>query len=156
MIGQFGKADPRLRGVFWRGVAAGVAVSFLALVALAALFPPIVYQAPDWADGADATPAAPPGPGTPPLTSGAVRLDGLGAGPALPAATPPPGPLLTGGAGAALEPAPDVFEGQAAGSPSLFPGSAAAPALPSLPAPPEEAGGAAPPEAPARGGPAPG
>lgn len=107
---------------FWRGVATGAALCAALFVAAAILFPPLVYAppvlepetsvAPDEigtpAEGARA-PAAPPRAGPLVFEAPSPIIS------ALPPRDTPPGLEIL-----RLPAAPDIFDGGAAGSPSLF------------------------------------
>jgi hypothetical protein len=109
------------RGGFWRGVAVGVAISVAIAAGLTLVFPPVTYAPPNLAPSALVPPDAPAHPATAPAAPPPPKYVGL--------LVPAPAPLLAelpatdlppGLAALARPPAPDVFDGGAAGSPSLF------------------------------------
>jgi hypothetical protein len=112
---------------FWTGLIAGILLCGALALAMAIAFPPFVFQPPQLPPEAGTPPGGPP----PPAAAGA----GVAA-PEPAASVPPPGkpgPLVATGRepgplpgieNLAPTPAPDVFEGGAAGSPSLYQPSA--------------------------------
>ncbi len=120
-------------GGFWRGLVLGLILVAAALGLLALLFPPVRFTAPEVPPGAEIAPSAPwqpsagqtggEGRSTPPKGLLTAPRGGLLGNPA-------PAPLLVARPAAEMPPglpglsrpqAPDVFQGDASGSPSLFP-----------------------------------
>ncbi len=120
---DFALAGARPRGSgFWKGLLTGVALAALVALALAYVFPPTRYFAPEVLPNGGPAPAV---PGTP---SAIVEPRAPGAGALLPDAAP--APLIAirpaaeptpGMPSLAPTPAPDVFLGAPSGSPSLVP-----------------------------------
>lgn len=120
------RARLRRRG-FWRGIVTGMALAVLAGLVLALAFPSFLFMPPELEVGVAVPPDRPlrPGPGESPAPPRAVdRPSAPGSGtPLIDAA--PPADLPPDLADLAPPPAPDVFLGGPAGSPSLV-----APSLP--------------------------
>lgn len=119
-------SQPRTTG-FWRGVVTGLLFAVIGVIGLALIFPPHLLLPPDLAPDSLTAPPVPSEPGD--VATGPRQPRDAG-----PLLTPPTGaPIIATGPVAdpppmlehlAPPPAPDVFVGGAAGSPSLVPPSA--------------------------------